>query len=60
VTVKELKLLLAKEPDDMHVAVWLPGSRIDLAGASFTDHKVRELLIEGNVRDGSVLLELHR
>ncbi len=55
-TVKELKLLLAKEPDEMHVAVWLPGSRIDLSGASFTDHKARELLIEGDVRDGSVLM----
>lgn len=54
-TVKELKLLLAKEPDDMHVAVWLPGSLIDLAGAAFTDNKSRQLLIEGNLRAGSVL-----
>lgn len=56
-TVKELIDLLQKEPGHLHVAVWLPGSRIDLAGSAFTDHKVNELLIEGNLRDGSALSE---
>jgi hypothetical protein len=38
------------------VTVWLPGSRVDLAGLITPDKpSYGELLIEGNLREGSAL-----
>lgn len=63
-TIGELRAALAKI-DAMHdseiVSVWLPGSRVDLSGTIFMGPESgpfpKEYLIEGNVRDGSALLQ---
>jgi hypothetical protein len=57
-TVRQLSERLAKLPphvQDLPAVVWLPGSRIDVAGliGEFKDHG--EVLIEGNLRPGSAL-----
>lgn len=61
-TVQELiEALLACPSDQRHkpVAVWLPGSRIDLAAVmNFTFTAKPEVWIEGNVRDGSALSDI--
>lgn len=64
-TVKELKAALARVyymHDDCNVAIFLPGSRIDLTQligvvtiAHNSDPNNVELLIEGTIREGSVL-----
>lgn len=57
-TVKQLRDALktfAPEFDDAPITIWLPGSRIDLH--QLMGHKLvkGELLIEGNLREGSAL-----
>lgn len=65
-TIKELREALAAIPascDDQPIVVWLPGSRIDLTGTprAFVPSSWNTLddkpclLIEGNLREGSVL-----
>lgn len=58
-TVRQLREALAKIDrmyDDIPVVIWLPGSRIDLhqfMGSTVGNNG--ELLIEGNLREGSAL-----
>lgn len=66
-TIKQLREALKavdKKYDDETVSVWLPGSRVDLGGPDGT-LSIRpgpavgkfksDMLIEGNLREGSVL-----
>lgn len=62
ITIGELRDALAKvdrKHDGQTVAVWLPGSRIDIAGpirlGPAVGHFPAEMLIEGNLREGSAL-----
>lgn len=58
-TVQELIEALLKCPSDQRhkpVAVWLPGSRIDLAAVMHFTFAKPEVLIEGNVRDGDFVM----
>lgn len=64
-TVRELREALRQLPpfhDETPITIWLPGSRVDLyqvigvhSRAHSPDEKDVELLIEGNLREGSVL-----
>lgn len=59
-TLKELKEIIASEPpenDSLEVAVWLPGSQIDLryVKAATLIRRGDTLLFEGNVKPGSAL-----
>jgi hypothetical protein len=62
-TIRELKRILnaitLPESQDLEVKVWLPGSTISLSamGASGMMRRGRVLLIEGNIDDGSALME---
>jgi hypothetical protein len=54
--LRERLSCISAEHDNAPVTVWLPGSRIDLAG--FITLKANldgEVLIEGNLRPGSAL-----
>lgn len=59
ITLSQLITALEKIPVELRhapVAIWLPGSRIDLVlPRSANLSKTGEYLIEGNVREGSVL-----
>jgi hypothetical protein len=57
-TVKQVRDELMKlDPalDDHQLVVWLPGSKIDLHGTALVMKNTTEVLIEGNVREGSAL-----
>ena len=51
-TVGELIEALKKQPPDIEVSVWLPGSEITLSAIFVHQGKLR---IEGNVMPGSAL-----
>lgn len=46
---------LSEEEQEMEVMAWLPGSRIEFSSVIGATH--HQVLIEGNLADGSVLLE---
>lgn len=54
-TVQELREALAYLPGDVTICVWLPGSRIDLRPGLIGKASDGAVMIEGNLRPGSVL-----
>lgn len=57
-TVNQLKEALNRIPaeyGELPVSIWLPGSRVDLHQLMGLTPKADEILIEGNLREGSAL-----